>query len=58
MVTRKISGRKASRLQERPGESMPQSNNAKSRLEERQHVIEEYIASLRRFMKSILRKLN
>ena len=57
MVTRKISGRKASRL-ERPGESMPQSNNAKSRMEERQHVIEEYIASLRRFMKSILRKLN
>ena len=57
MVTRKISGRKASRL-ERPGESMPQSNNAKSRMEERQHVIEEYITSLRRFMKSILRKLN
>jgi len=27
-------------------------------LEERQHVIEEYIASLRRFMKSILRELN
>ena len=58
MVTRKISQRKESRLDERPSESMPQSNNAKSRMEERQQVIEEYIASLRRFMKSILRKLN
>ena len=58
MVTRKISGRKASRLQERPGESMPQSNNAKSRLEERQHVIEEYIADLRAFLYKLRRKFN
>ena len=60
MGARKIPRRKESRLQERPGGSMPmpQSNKAKSRMEERQQVIEEYIASLRHFMKSILRKLN
>ena len=37
---------------------MPESNKAKSRMEERQQVIEEYIASLRDFMTSILRKWN
>ena len=58
MGARKIPRRKESRLQERPGGSMPQTNKAKSRMEERQQVIEEYIASLRHFMKSILRKLN
>ena len=58
MGTRKIPRRKESRRQERSGGSMPQSNKAKSRMEERQQVIEEYIASLRDFMQSILRKWN
>ena len=57
MGTRKIPRQKESR-QERSGGRMPESNKAKSRMEERQQVIEEYIASLRHFMKSILRKLN
>jgi hypothetical protein len=34
------------------------ANNAKSLMDERQQVIEEYIASLRDFMKSILRRMN
>ena len=57
MGTRKIPRQKESR-QERSGGRMPESNKAKSRMEERQQVIEEYIASLRDFMKSILRKCN
>lgn len=59
MGTRKIPRRKESRRQDPGGSgSVPQSNKAKSRVEERQQVIEEYIASLRDFMKSILRKPN
>ena len=60
MGTRKIPRRKESRRQERSGSgrSVIHSNKAKSRMEERQQVIEEYIASLRDFMKSILRKLH
>ena len=55
MATRKIARRKDSR---RSGGRMPKSNKAKSCMEERQQVIEEYIVSLRDFMKSILRKWN
>jgi hypothetical protein len=58
MGTRKIPPQKESRRQERSGGSMPQSDKAKSRMEKRQQVIEEYIASLRDFMTSILRKLH
>ena len=49
-----------SRRQEPGGSSgsASQSNKAKSRMEERQQVVEEYIASLRDFMKSILRNWN
>ena len=58
MGARKIPRRKESRLQERPGGGTPQSNKAKSRIEERQQVIEEYIDSLRHLVKSIFRKWN
>jgi hypothetical protein len=58
MGTRKIPRRKEPQRQERSGGSVPQSNKAKSRMEERQQVIEEYIDPLRDFMKSILRKWN
>ena len=58
MGTSKTPDNKESRRQERSGGSMPQSDKAKSRMEKRQQVIEEYIASLRDFMKSILRKCN
>lgn len=58
MGTRKNPPQKEFRRQERSGGSMPQSDKAKSRMEKRQQVIEEYIASLRDFMTSILRKLH
>jgi hypothetical protein len=60
MGTRKIPRRKESRRQEHGGSrrSVPPSNKARSRMEERQQVIEKYIASLRDFMTSILRKLH
>jgi hypothetical protein len=60
MGTRKIPRRKEARRREPSGSggSVPQSKKAKSRMVERQQVIEEYIASLRDFMKSILRKWN
>lgn len=60
MGSRKIPRRKESRRQESgsSGEGVPQPNKAKSHAQERQQVISEYIASLRDFLKSILRKLH
>ena len=58
MGTRKLLRRKSVPTKGTSGRSVPQSDKAKLRMEERQLVIEEYIASLRHFMKSILRKLN
>ena len=57
MGTKKIPPPKEPR-QDRSGRNVPQSNKTRSRMEERQQVIQEYIASLRDFMKSILRKYN
>jgi len=42
-------------IDKKQGKDKPQSPGD---LDERRGVIEEYIASLRRFMKSILRELN
>jgi hypothetical protein len=59
MGTSKTPYKKESRRQEPAvGGSVPQSKKAKSRMEERQQVIEEYIASLRDFMEPILPKCN
>ena len=58
MGTRKLIRRKSVPTKGTSGRRVPQSDKAKLRMEERQQGIEEYIASLRDFMKSILRKCN
>jgi hypothetical protein len=58
MGTQKIPQRKKSRRRERSSGCMPPSNKQNRAVEKREQVIEEYIASLRNFMKSISRKWN
>ena len=59
METKKISnGKRPDHRRPAAQVGVSKANNARSLLDERQQVIEDYINSLKTFMKSILRKWN